>query len=223
MSASQTTSTLYRVLSWVVTLAVPVSLVLTSVRLLMTSAFLTFEYNTPNFPEDRYGFTKEDRLYWSNIAVDYLLNDEGISFLSDLKFPDGSPFYNERELRHMLDVKNTVNGALTVWYISLGLLAVLGVWAWLGKWWPDYRHGLARGGLISAWLVGLLILFVLVSFGVLFVAFHNIFFAAGTWMFEYSDSLIRLFPERFWRDIFILVGVLTLAGGLALYFVFRRK
>lgn len=220
---STTPTTLYKILSWVVTLAVPVALVLMSVRLLMTSAFLTFEYNTPKFPEDRYGFTKEDRLYWSKIAVDYLLNDEDISFLGDLKFPDGSPFYNERELRHMVDVKNTVNGALTVWYISLGLLAVLGVWAWFGKWWSDYRHGLARGGLISAWLVGLLILFVLVSFGVLFVAFHNIFFAAGTWMFEYSDSLIRLFPERLWRDVFILVGVLTLAGGLALYFIFRRK
>lgn len=223
MSTTQTTPTLYKALSWVVTLAIPVALVLTAVRLLMTSAFLQFEYNTPNFPEDRYGFTKEDRLYWSNLAVDYLLNDEGISFLGDLKFPDGSSFYNERELSHMVDVKNTVEGALTVWYISLGLLAVLGVWAWLGKWWPVYRSGLARGGLVSAWLVGLLILFVLVSFGVLFVAFHNIFFAAGTWMFEYSDSLIRLFPERFWRDIFILVGVLTLIGGLALYFIFRRK
>jgi hypothetical protein len=27
--------------------------------------------------------------------------------------------------------------------------------------------------------------------------FHQIFFSAGTWMFLYSDTLIRLFPERF--------------------------
>jgi len=62
-----------------------------------------------------------------------------------------------------------------------------------------------------------------VSFGVLFVAFHNIFFASGTWLFEYTDTLIRLFPERFWRDIFIYVGLFSLATGLGLYFIFRNK
>lgn len=37
--------------------------------------------------------------------MNYLTNDEGIEFLGDLKFPDGSPVYNERELHHMVDVK----------------------------------------------------------------------------------------------------------------------
>jgi hypothetical protein len=34
--------------------------------------------------------------------------------------------------------------------------------------------------------------------------------------------LIRLFPERFWRDTFIAIGLLSLAGGLGLGLVFRR-
>jgi integral membrane protein (TIGR01906 family) len=223
MSTSQTTPILYRVLSWVITLLIPVALVLAAVRLMMTPAFLQFEYSTPKFPEDFYGFTKAERMQWSKIAVDYLLNDAGIEFLGDLKFPDGSALYNQRELGHMVDVKNTVEGALKVWYGSLAALLLLGVWAWFGRWWSSYRAGVARGGLLTAGLVGLLIAGVLVSFGVLFVAFHNIFFAAGTWVFEYSDTLIRLFPERFWRDIFIYVGLFSLAVGLALYFIFRRK
>jgi len=223
MNTPQNTPTLYRILSWVVTLLIPVILVLTAVRLLMTPAFLQLEYSTPNFPEDFYGFTKSDRLQWSKIAVEYLLNNEGIEFLGNLQFPDGSPLYNERELRHMVDVKNTVQGALTVWYVSLAVLFGLGIWAWIGRWWPIFRGGAARGGLLTAGLVGLLIAFVLVSFGVLFVAFHNIFFASGTWLFEYSDTLIRLFPERFWRDIFIYVGLFSLATGLGLYFIFRNK
>ena len=40
-------------------------------------------------------------------------------------------------------------------------------------------------------------------------------------MFEWSDTLIRMFPERFWRDIFILVGALSLGGGLALAYLTR--
>lgn len=223
MSTPSTPSTLNRILSWVVTLLIPVAIVLLAVRLMMTPAFLNFEYATPNFPEDMYGFTTADRLQWSKIAVEYLLNDAGIDFLGDLQFLDGSPLYNQRELSHMVDVKVTVEGALKVWYASLGLLFVLGIWAWLGHWWPTYRAGLARGGLLTAILVGLLIAFVAVSFGVLFVAFHNVFFAAGTWMFEYSDTLIRLFPERFWRDIFIYVGAISLVFGLGLYFIFRIR
>ena len=102
----------------------------------------------------------------------------------------------------MVDVKNTVKGALTVWYISLGLLLVLGIGSVLTHNTDAFRLGLSRGGLLTVLLLGAIILFVLLSFGVLFVAFHNVFFAPGTWTFLYSDTLIRLFPERFWRYIY---------------------
>ena len=70
-------------------LAVPVFLTLVNVRLLMTPAFPEIEYRLPNFPADSYGFTREDRLHRSKIAIDYLLNAEGVEFLGDLRFPDG--------------------------------------------------------------------------------------------------------------------------------------
>ena len=97
-----------QVLSWLVTILVPVALVLTAVRLLLTPVFVQFEYRTPKFPPDPYGFTQQDRLYWSQIALNYLLNDQGISYLGDLRFPDGNPLYNQRELKHMADVKKVV-------------------------------------------------------------------------------------------------------------------
>ena len=63
-------------LMWLVAILVPVILILTSVRLLLTPVFVQVEYRTPNFPPDPYGFTQQDRLYWSQIALEYLLNDE---------------------------------------------------------------------------------------------------------------------------------------------------
>ena len=66
----------YLWLSWLVAILVPVMLILTAVRFLLTPAFVHLEYRTPNFPADPYGFTQEDRLYWSLIALDYLMNDE---------------------------------------------------------------------------------------------------------------------------------------------------
>jgi len=77
-------------------------------HLLLTPAFVQLEYRTPNFPPDSYGFTQQDRLLWSQIALEYLLNDEGINFLEDLVFEDGAQVYNARELKHMLDVKEVV-------------------------------------------------------------------------------------------------------------------
>lgn len=216
-------STLYRGFSWLVMILTPLVIVLTAVRLLMSPAFLSFEYNTPNFPPDRYGFTLQDRLYWSNIALEYLLNDAGIDFLGDLRFADGSPVYNQRELKHMVDVKIVVKGALNIWRATGLAMILLAIWAWRGGWLGAFRTGLARGGWLTAIAVGSIIIFVLLSFGVFFVAFHNVFFEPGTWMFEFSDTLIRLFPERFWRDIFIYVGVLSAGGGLLIAFLLRRK
>lgn len=214
---------LARILSWVVTVLVPIALALAAVRVVMTPALLRFEYNQTNFPTDSYGFTIEDRLYWSQIALDYLLNPVDISFLGDLRFEDGTPVYNGSELRHMVDVKDTVRNAMNVWYLSLAVLLMLGIWARRASWWDEFRLGLVRGGWLTVILIGSVILFVLLSFGVLFVAFHNVFFEPGTWKFLFSDTLIRLFPQRFWQDLFLIVGGLSLVGGLALGIGLRRK
>ncbi|UCD43112.1 MAG: TIGR01906 family membrane protein [Chloroflexota bacterium] len=212
-----------RWLSWVVAILVPLVLILTSVRLLLTPAFVQLEYRTPNFPPDPYGFTQEDRLHWSMIALDYLLNDEGINFLAELQFEDGSPLYNARELKHMVDVKNVVQSTLIVWYACLAGIILLGIWAYFGGWMGGYKQGLSNGGWITVVLVAVTMVAVLIAFSVFFVFFHDVFFDPGTWVFRFSDTLIRLFPERFWRDTFIAIGLLSLAAGLALGLGFRKK
>jgi integral membrane protein (TIGR01906 family) len=210
-------------LSWLVAVLVPIMLILTSTRLLLTPAFVQLEYRTPNFPADPYGFSQQDRLYWSQIALDYLLNDEGISFLEELEFEDGNPVYNARELKHMLDVKEVLQSALVVWYASIGSIFLLGLWAYWGGWMKSYQLGISRGGWITVGIIAVIMVVVLIAFSVFFVFFHQIFFESGTWIFRFSDTLIRLFPQRFWRDTFIAIGLLSLAGGLVLGFAFKPK
>lgn len=214
---------LFLFVSWIITILVPVSLTLIGVRMLMSPYFLQIEYNQPGFPEDTYGFSKEDRLYWSKIAMEYLLNEEGISFLGDLRFEDGQPVYNERELKHMLDVKNVVKTAMLVMNFSLLILISCGIWAWRTGWCNDYRFSMARGGWFTVGLFSVIIIIIMVGFDIFFVSFHNIFFAPGTWLFLFSDTLIRLFPERFWQTAFVFVGAFTLLGGLMIGLIFRCK
>jgi integral membrane protein (TIGR01906 family) len=211
------------ILSSLVSLLVPIVLIGLGLRLLLTPLFLQFEYNMPYFPPDEFGFTKEDRLKWAPYALDYLVNNEAISYLGDLNFEDGSPLYNERELSHMDDVKLVTQGALRVWYISVAVLLLLSVWAWFGGWWQDYRLGLMRGGWLMVGLavtVGLIVVIGIVInpnvFWNFFAGFHSLFFEGDSWMFLYSDTLIRLFPIRFWQDAFLLAAVIALGGGVAL-------
>src|SRR5688572_25133821 len=210
-------------LSWLVSILVPIALIGLGLRLLLTPLFLRVEYNMPYFPPDEYGFTKEDRLHWAPYALDYLVNSEDISYLGDLKFEDGTPLYNERELSHMDDVKRVTQGALRVWYLSLALLALLGAWAWFGDWWPAYRLGLMRGGWLMVGLavsVGLIVVIGIALnpnvFWNFFAGFHSLFFEGDSWLFLYSDTLIRLFPIRFWQDAFLLAAIIALGGGMAL-------
>ena len=211
-----------KILLWMIAFLVPVVLVLGAVRLLLTPAFIRVEYNLPNFPEDSYGFSKQERLQWAELARQYLLNRDGIEFLGDLTFEDGTALYNQRELRHMVDVKVIVNASMWVLYASLALIVGVGLWAHRAGWMYEYHLTLSRGGWATVGILLLLILGIALNFNTVFVAFHRLFFEGETWLFRYSDTLIRLFPVRFWRDAFVLVGVLALAAGAAMGYFFGR-
>lgn len=209
------------ILSWLVALLIPPALVLTALRLLLTPLFLQIEYRLPGFPADPYGFTREDRLRWAPLALAYLLNDEAISFLADLRFDDGQPVFNPRELSHMVDVKVLTQRILPLWYGVLGGLAALGVWAGRqgGGW---FRRGAGRGGWLTVGLAAAVLLAVALSFWEFFTLFHQLFFEGDSWMFYYSDTLIRLFPMRFWSDAFVFAGLFSLGGAVALIAWERR-
>ncbi|MBN1668985.1 MAG: TIGR01906 family membrane protein [Anaerolineales bacterium] len=230
--------TFQNILGWLVTILTPVMLVLTAVRLLLTPLYIQVEYRLPYFPEDRYGFSQSDRIYWADLARLYLLNNAGIDFLAQLQFPEGqqaagdcdefqpprdcSYFYNDRELRHMLDVKVIVKATLAVLGLALFLTLGLGFWAYWGGWWPGYRRSLERGGWAAVGLIMAILAYLALNFNSLFINFHRIFFEGDTWLFHFSDSLIRLFPTVFWRDAFIWAGGLTLLGAAGLIYWARQ-
>ena len=211
------------ILSWLVTLLTPIFLLGLGLRILLTPLFYNVEYRMPYFPPDSYGFTQTDRLRWAPYAVDYLLNDADISYLGDLTFDDGSPLYNERELSHMHDVKIVTKGALRFWYVTVVLVVGLGAWAWFGKWWQAYCQGLRRGGWLMIGLVVLIGLFGAFAFWQFFTLFHELFFKGDSWLFLFSDTLIRLFPMQFWQDAFLWAGVISVGGALGLALGLREK
>jgi integral membrane protein (TIGR01906 family) len=215
----------YGVVSWLIVLLIPLAAIGFGVRLLLTPLFPNIEYRLPGFPPDDYGFSTQDRLHWGMYGINYLLNDAGISYLGDLKMNDGTPLFTEPELSHMQDVKKVTQSFLLIWTIDLCLLILLGVWAWRAHWLAAYGLGLRRGGWLTlglATIVGGIATFGTSGSGDLFWTFfsdfHGLFFQGNSWLFAYSDSLIRLYPLNFWEDAVLYIGILSavLALGLAL-------
>lgn len=208
-----------RITTILVALLIPFFLIMTAIRILFTPFFVQLEYRSPGFPDDPYGFTLEDRLHWSRVSLEYLMNNAEISYLADQRLPDGSPLYNERELDHMLDVKILVQQMIIVWRVLLVVLIGIGMAAWRLKWMPGFLKALSNGGKLTLALIAFILTAVAVSFRQLFTYFHMLFFVGDTWLFNYSDNLIRLFPMRFWQDGFIAMGVITILGALTLIII----
>ena len=207
----------------VITVALPFVLVLSNVRLVLMPWFPTFEYNRPRFPADAYGFSTDMRKFHARRAVEYLLNAASIDYLAEERFKDGAPLYNERELRHMQDVKVVTGRVLWVWRGALLFALTAGVaLARQPATRPLLRAGLMAGAAIV--VVGLVVLlaYVLWNFNSFFTNFHRVFFESGSWMFSYSDTLIRLFPLRFWSDVALLIGGASLLEGVLLWWVAAR-
>jgi integral membrane protein (TIGR01906 family) len=125
----------------------------------------------------------------------------------------------------MDDVKRVYNG-LTL--VAAGLLVASGVSAWqLGR--SDdgcaVWQALIRGAALTLVLLVVLGIWMLVAFDRFFTLFHGLFFQPGTWTFYYTDTLIRLFPFRFWEDAGLLVagGVMLVTLGLLILSVVMRR
>ncbi len=201
----------------VLTVLVPIVLILINVRLVMTPLYLELEYNRAGFPEDVYGFTPDDRLHYASLALNYLLNNPGIEYLGDLTFPDGAALYNDRELKHMADVKAVVWVAFGVLGLGVSVVGSLLVLAWRQ---PRFRQsvqlGLLQGVLLGVSMIVGLVVLVVTIWDVFFTGFHQLLFESGTWRFHFSDTLIRLFPEQFWFDAAVIIGTMTLVQACTL-------
>ena len=135
--------------------------------------------------------------------------------------PAGTAFYDPFEAAHMRDVR-------VVLYAFLGTSAVAAVglvlalaragdrrWVWIA---------VGRGAFVLAASMTAAGLFALLAFDRAFELFHRVFFPGGNWAFDpNSQRLVQLYPLSFWQLTSAALGALTIGGGLAVWWVARRR
>jgi integral membrane protein (TIGR01906 family) len=201
----------------VVALVTPALLVVNGLRLVADDWIVRFEYGRDGFPDDRYGLTRDERTALALVGLASIEpGSEGLSLLEQARLPDGRPAFTEREIEHMADVRRVFGRALRLQLVAVAALAL----AALALSRTRLRHavplGLMLGALLTLAVAVLAIPVILLGFEGFFARFHEVFFDPGTWRFPSSDTLIRLYPERFWEDVSQLVAGLTVLQALVL-------
>ncbi|MFB0545622.1 MAG: TIGR01906 family membrane protein [Anaerolineae bacterium] len=204
-----------RVLSLLLILTLPVFLMLTNLYLFVSPGFLRYEYGKRDLPP-ALSFSPAERLSIAETAVHYLRSDADVDLLGDLKGEEG-PFFSERELVHMVDVKRVMKGAFMAHRLCGSVTAVaivaLCLRAETRKRVPFY---IFLSCSILLFILILMAAIIYLNFDLLFVGFHRVFFEGDSWRFALTDTLIQLFPPQFWVDVSLQWAFLTLAEALIL-------
>jgi integral membrane protein (TIGR01906 family) len=201
-------------------IALPVALVTTNVRFATNEGRL-YEYGFDKHDAvARTGLPREDLTRAGRELRNYFNNDEDtIHVLVEEQGREVSLF-NARETAHLRDVKNVMQATfriqeLAAIYVFTFVVAVF-IWAREGSLRRLATQLLAASLLAIAVILGLAVV-ALLGFDRAFEQFHFIAFDNELWLLDpRTDRLIQMFPEGFWFDMTMLVGVLTLAEAAIL-------
>jgi integral membrane protein (TIGR01906 family) len=133
---------------------------------------------------------------------------------------DGVPVLEPREQAHMRDVRTVFAGLYILAAISVVGLALASRRRDRAGTWRAVRGG-AIGLSVAVVVLGVV---GLVAFDQLFEVFHEIFFPAGSFLFDpRTDRLVQLFPFQFWQETATVVAVVIIALALAVAAVATRR
>ena len=180
-------------------------------RVLVNDSFVRYELGRDGFPPDRYGLPEAARL---RLALHGPPLDpaaqRGNRPARRAKLPDGSPAFDERELRHMQDVRDLLGNAFRAQIAVVLALLVAGVALHRStRWRRTVPLGLLVGSLAHARCRGAAVPVIVLGFDGFLLRFHEIFFSGDSWRFSDTDTLLRIYPEVFWQD------TAKLAAGMA--------
>lgn len=131
----------------------------------------------------------------------------------DAALDPGEPLLDEAERSHMHDVSVLVR-------ILAGLVLLAAVVAGVTRaMLGGERRRIGRILLVAGGTIGTLAILLAGTFAVAFepafLAFHELFFPPGTYLFAPGSNLITLFPQGFWFDAALAAGATIIVAALA--------
>jgi len=190
----------------VLALGMPALFVGNGLYLLTHGFFVRAEYARPGFPDDPLGMKAPERTRLAIVGLHSIVpwHRGGIGLLRRARLDDGSPAFDAKELSHMSDVRRLLGVLLALHAVTLLGLAAL---AARRSTRPLARSALWAGSLVTLGLCAFVGVLLVVNPVWFLTGFHTIFFKGSSWRFADDETLRRLFPDLFWSDTTLLLGV----------------
>jgi integral membrane protein (TIGR01906 family) len=202
-----------------IAIAVPAILVVNGLRIVAEDSVVRFEYGRVGFPSDRYGLTKDERVELGLVGLHAILPqyDDGLRLLREARLPSGKPAFGGRELKHMADVRTRLADAFRYQLVAVAAIAAIALLLGFSSGARTLvPRALRAGSLLTLVLAAVVAVLVLTSYDTFFTPFHQVLFSGDSWRFAEGDTLRRLYPDVFWRDVAVAVGVLAVGQAILL-------
>jgi integral membrane protein (TIGR01906 family) len=200
--------------SALIALATAVVIVAVSIIPFLTPQWVAFEQGRAEATAWT-GFTTDEL----RTATDAILSDLILGGEFDIEVA-ATAVLNERERGHMGDVRTVFRGLWVLAIISILILLAASRRRDRSATWRAVRIGSIglSVGVVVLGVIGL------VAFDQLFEIFHQVFFPAGSYLFDpTTDRMVQLFPFRFWEESAIAVGVVIFAICVVVGLVAGRR
>ncbi len=205
-----------------IAVTVPAILLADGLRVVTGDWYVRAVYEHGGVPRDDLGLAKEQRTALALTGLHSIRPDErdGLALLRRARLPDGTPAFTAREIRHMSDVRTLLGRLYTLQIAAAVVIAALAVGLAFR---PTRRslvpRALRLGALLTLGLAALVGVLAVVYWPAFSTPFHLAFFGGSSWRFDDTDTLRRLYPDRFWIDTAVVLGVLAVVQAAALWFV----
>jgi len=201
-------------------LCIPVFLVTSNVRWVIDTPLL-YSYGFDKYDTAaRTGIERAELIKAGKLFRDYFNNDQDLLQVRVVQNGVLRNLYNAKEIAHMVDVKDLVQGVFdTQIYLSIFLATFvgLGFLIYRLKWLRILGELIALGGMLTLALVLLVGLLSLIGFDKLFLAFHIISFDNNLWQLDpRRDMLLIMFPQGFFFDATMWIVGATVAQAVIL-------
>ena len=170
------------------------------------------------------GISEEELLESTEELLNYLKDKrDDLHIVANIRGED-RPLFNQRELDHMIDVKNLFqmgwqfrNLALIAFVLLVALLAFL----YRGQSFEKLAKAFVISAISLAALSALLIFLIQGDFTRYWDQFHYIFFTNDLWQLDpRTDILIQMVPEQFFYDTVMRILTFFLGGMAVLAIMF---
>lgn len=184
-----------------------------------TNSFYTEQYAKVN-AEKNTGMSMEDLDKTTAMLLDYLNGRRDDLSLEVTKYGIEEQVFDEREISHMVDVKNLYATAAKVMYISLALAVIIMAYLFKKDGKARFFISAVRGYKVAVTIAIILIVIFAADFTVGFSSFwtlfHEIVFTNDLWLLDpRTSTMINMYPLPFWlamcTDMLVRFAVIFIA------------